>query len=172
MATILDRSLISDHTGTSILVNVLADTVKLTFLGTPHNYLDEEEYVTHYCQPLLASNHSYDSVLVGGLGMGLIPEWIANNTSCTTIHVIDNNSELRTWVSNENYLDSSINIYAGDAYTYTPTQNYDLILMDIWWGSETEATDGTGAGLKDRYIPYLNSGGKYYAPCISCELFN
>ena len=67
---------------------------------------------------------SYDKILVGGLGLGLIPNHLANKSK-SVIDVIENNKELIDWVNNEDYLDNSVNIIEADIFSYTPSKNYD-----------------------------------------------
>ena len=105
---------------------------------------------------------SYDKILVGGLGLGLIPNHLANKSK-SVIDVIENNKELIDWVNNEKYLDDSVSIIEADIFSYTPSKKYDLILIDIWW-NESDITEEIKTSLKNKYSSHLNSGGKLFLP--------
>ena len=163
---ILNKDLITNFTTSSFSIYKETEDVSISFTtDNKHIIHDNELYITKGCPKL--SSLSYDSVLIGGLGMGVIPEWIAQNTSCSVIDVVDNNSELTHWVSSSGHLDSTINIIDGDIYTYTPTRSYDLILIDIWFGGESDIIDNTYTTLETRYSGSINSGGHYYLPFLA-----
>jgi len=112
---------------------------------------------------------SYDKVLVGGLGLGLIARYLKEKDNCSVVDVVDNNNELITWVNSEKLLDDSINVIEHDALTYTPTKKYDLILMDLWW-DEDEITNAIKNTLKTNYLSHLNTNGRLLLPLIPLEL--
>jgi len=109
---------------------------------------------------------TYDKVLVGGLGLGLIPEYLKTEKSCSVIDVVENNQELIDYVD---YLDSSINIIKGDALSYTPNKKYDLILLDLWWEKE-DITQEIQDNIKNNYDSHLESNGKIVLPIAEKEL--
>lgn len=163
---ILNKDLITNFTTSSFSIYKETDDVKLSFTANDKHIIhDNEVYITKGCPNL--SSLTYNSVLIGGLGMGVIPEWIAQNTSCSVIDVVDNNSEITYWVSSSGHLDDSINIIDGDVYTYTPSRTYDLILIDIWFGGESDIIDNTYTTLETRYSGSINSGGHFYLPFLA-----
>tara|TARA_R110000772_G_scaffold486_1_gene1777 strand:+ start:82 stop:576 length:495 start_codon:yes stop_codon:yes gene_type:complete len=120
-------------------------------------------YVYPYCREILKNN--FKSILVIGLGLGIIPQYIAKNIPlCTTIDSIDNNTELIDWVTQIGYLDNKINVIVGDCFTYIPTKQYDLILIDIWWDANlaSERKDE----LITKYSIHINPGGHIYIPLL------
>ena len=127
-------------------------------------YIDDGMvYVDVYSKDIL--ENSFNSILIIGLGLGIIPEYIAKNIPlCTTIDSIDNNTELIDWVTQIGYLDNKINVIVGDCFTYIPTKQYDLILIDIWWDANlaSEKKDE----LITKYSIHLNPGGHIYIPLL------
>ena len=99
------------------------------------NYIDNEDYYADYmlgkCEcPVseMFEGIGTDSILICGLGMGLVP--LLAETLYGKVDVLDYNKELIDYISDRNILPSSVNVIFADAYTYTPTQKYDLILVD------------------------------------------
>jgi hypothetical protein len=127
---ILNHTNIEPYSGSSFNVDYQDGTVKLTFLNGDW-ISDDSNYIDAFSRGL--KDLTYDSILIGGLGLGLMSQWVKSNTSCSKIDVVENNSELINWVSSSNYLDSSINIIEGDILNYTTTSSYDLVLTDKWW---------------------------------------
>lgn len=109
---------------------------------------------------------TYDKVLVGGLGLGLIPEYLRTEKNCSIIDVVENNQELIDYVD---YLDDSINIIKGDALSYTPDKKYDLILIDLWWEKD-DITQEIQDNIKNNYKDYLEANGKTILPIAEKEL--
>lgn len=115
---------------------------------------------------LIYDNFSYDSILIGGLGLGLIPNYAHNVKNCSTIDVLEKNNELISYVD---YLDENINVIQGDIFTYTPSKKYDLILFDIWW-KDSDVTQEIQTSINEIYISHLNDGGKIVYPLIEKEV--
>lgn len=121
---------------------------------------DDLSYINGYCNkiPYL----SFDSVLIGGLGLGIIPYYLENNTSCSIIDVIEINNDIINATSQLNHLSSS-NIVHFDFLNYYTDKKYDLIIADLWWLKpdhfEIERED-----IIDNYSHNLNEGGKIYLP--------
>lgn len=122
-------------------------------------------YITPYCEEMLKPENSFKSVLILGLGLGLIPQYIADNMlECTVIDVIDNNQELIDWTLESTHLKPKINIFLGECHTYEPTRQYDLIIADIWWDIPDVQEVYTELTLK--YNDTLTSTGKIYFPLL------
>jgi hypothetical protein len=132
------------------------------------NYIDNEDYYADYmlgkCEcPVseMFEGIGTDSILICGLGMGLVP--LLAETLYGKVDVLDYNKELIDYISDRNILPSSVNVIFADAYTYTPTQKYDLILVDLWWDS-SDINDEQKATLQTNYGDYLNDNGKIVLP--------
>jgi len=109
---------------------------------------------------------TYDKVLVGGLGLGLVAEYLRTEKSCSVIDVIENNQELIDYID---FLESPINIIKGDALSYTPSKKYDLILIDLWW-EEEDITQEIQDNIKNNYNSHLETNGKIILPLLEKEL--
>ncbi len=101
---------------------------------------------------------SYNSVLVGGLGLGLIPQYL--HTQGKSVDVVEIDSELIDYVD---FIDSSINVIEGDIYTYNTSNKYDLIIVDLWW-EESEITDEMKSNILSNWSDNINPGGKIILP--------
>lgn len=153
--------------------NLLTSHIGTTFeVGTQNGVYYFRDFNIHQ-QPLLNTDEymnlcpkinelTYSSVLIGGLGLGYIPYWILNNTNCQTVDILDNNSELISWTVSNNHLGSNANLIDGDVYSYTTSNTYDLILMDIWWGVDSENIDENEPILINRFKDNLTPGGSIY----------
>ena len=86
---------------------------------------------TDYMTALLTEN-LYAKVLVSGLGLGVIPQWLCNNKG-SSVDVIEIDNELITTVNSMNYLHQNINIINADINNYQTTSTYDLIYFDHWF---------------------------------------
>ena len=114
----------------------------------------------------LYDGFSFDKILIGGLGLGLLPEYAKSVKNCSVIDVIENNQELIDYID---FLESPINIIKGDALSYTPDKKYDLILIDLWWEKE-DITQEIQDIIKSNYNSYLETNGKILIPLIEKEL--
>lgn len=163
---ILNHTNINEHTGETFNISFENETLKLIFTNGDW-IIDHLNYINAFSRGLKDLN--YNSILIGGLGLGLMPEWVKNNTSCSILDVVENNTELISWVSSSNYLNENITINQGDIFEYIPTKTYDLIVIDIWW-TATGSYETQKQELVERYLEHINSNGTVYMP-ISSEYF-
>lgn len=159
---ILNHNLTDSVSGNSFSITKENGDIVLTFSNG--EYINDNFKYIEYSNRI--QDLTYDSILLGGLGLGVIPQYIAENKQCSTIDIIEINSELISTIQNMDYLDSSINIIQGDIFTFTPTQTYDLILLDIWWIAD-ESFINVARTLVTKYNPYLNTGGNIYFPLLT-----
>lgn len=172
----IDENKIKEYTGSSFTVKKTDGISKIIF-SEKKWIRNENEYAEVFlgkcsnCKKInkIYEGLSYDKVLVGGLGLGLIANYLKEKNNCSVIDVIDDNKELITWINSKEFLHSDINIIEGNALTYTPNKKYDLILMDLWW-DKSEITEDIKNTLKDNYLPHLNSDGKLLLPLVPIEL--
>lgn len=132
------------------------------------NYIDNEDYYADYMLGLcdcswseLFDDLATNSILICGLGMGLIPN--KANTLYRKVDVIDNDQELIDYAINREIIPVGVGLFYADAYTYTPSQKYDVILVDLWWDAN-DITDEEKNILLSNYENYLNEGGKIILP--------
>jgi hypothetical protein len=113
------------------------------------------------CKELL--NINFDSILVIGLGIGIIPHVVKYKSTCSTVDVLEVNQEIIDLIKPVGYLEG-VNIINGNVFNYTPIKNYDIILLDIWQCDCDPLLSTQLPTLVNKYLPYLNTGGFVYAP--------
>ncbi len=118
---------------------------------------DLASYITEFTPELL--DKEFDSILVGGLGLGIIPYVVQD--FCTTIDVVEINPNIIGINQELSVLNSKVNVMEGDIFTFQPTKTYDVIIMDIWYRPISEEMIET---LNSIYFPFLNEGGFIYYP--------
>ena len=123
---------------------------------------DNLSLITDYTPEIL--NKEFSSILIAGLGLGVMPYVCKNNSSCSVIDVVEINQEVINLVTSIGHL-NNINIINNDIYVYEPTITYDIILLDIWDCSDcNENLQNNITTLIDKYRPYLNTNGFIYTP--------
>ena len=75
---------------------------------------------------------SYGHVIMTGLGMNLLPNWIATKQEVTKITVIENNKYLIDYVKEYGFIDNKIKIICGNAEDYMG--KCDVLLHDHNFG--------------------------------------
>lgn len=173
----VNEELISEYTGTSFSVAKVDGVSTLTF--AEGNAIENKE---HYGKAFMGQGvdgdsetptsrehfrlfeniPNYTNVLVLGLGLGTLPQYIKDNKDFVqVIDVVDNNQELIDYV---NYLSTPINIIKADAYTYVPNKKYDLIIADLFWHFEITGQNITD--LENHYMDHINYNGRIYFPIV------
>lgn len=118
--------------------------------------LDSPDYVTGFTPELL--DIEFNSILVGGLGIGVIP-YICQDFA--QVDVIEYDQNVIDITSQIGHLNNNVNIINGDIFTFEPTKTYDIIVMDIWYNSiPFEITED----IITKYLPFVNEGGFLYLP--------
>lgn len=125
-----------------------------------HQSADNIGYTTDYAHELL--NKEFSSILIAGLGIGILPHVIKNNSSCSIIDVVEINQEIINLVSSIGHLEG-VNIINDNIFTYIPNINYDIILLNIW-NCQCDYLESEIPTLVSKYKPYLNPSGFVYAP--------
>ena len=169
----IEESKIKEHSGVSFSVTKTEGISKIDF-GDGKCI----ENIDHYgkvflgdCDPCtkikaLYDGFTFDKILIGGLGLGLLPQYAKAIKNCSVIDVVENNQELIDYID---YLESPISIIKGDALLYTPNKKYDLILIDLWW-EEKDITQEIQDNIKNNYSSYLEANGKILIPLIEKEI--
>ena len=167
------ESKIKEHSGTSFSVTKTNGISKIDF-GNGKLIENADYYGKVFlgdcedCTKITAlyKDFTFDKILIGGLGLGLLPEYAKSIKNCSVIDVVENNQELIDYID---YLESPINIIKGDALSYTPDKKYDLILIDLWW-EEEDITQEIQDNIKNNYNSHLETGGKIILPVAEKEL--
>jgi len=118
---------------------------------------DLSTYITWFTPELL--DKQFNSILVGGLGLGLIPFVVQD--FCEVIDIIEKDKNIIDINKELNTLDSKVNIIQDDIFTFQPAKMYDVIVMDIWY---TQISEDIVNSLNLIYSPFLNEGGFLYYP--------
>lgn len=144
-------------------VSIVNENDKIVFSIDDTFYLhDDIKYISGYCNKLAYLD--YDSVLIGGLGLGIIPYYLENFKNCSTIDVVEINYNVIKSIIKLNHLSSS-NIIQCDFLNYSTNKKYDLIIADLWW-LKPEHFDIEKEEIINNYSENLNEGGKIYIPII------
>lgn len=126
--------------------------------------VDAPDYIIEYAPELL--DVEFNSMLIGGLGIGVIPYVIQDFAE---IDVIENDQNIIDIVKSLNHLNENVNIIKGDIFTFDVTKTYDVIVLDIWYESLTEELSNQ---LIEKYLPFVNEGGFLYIPINARSLDN
>ena len=102
----------------------------------------------------------WGDILVLGLGLGLVPQYIKNVKGPTSVDVIEENAEI---VSTVDWLHSDINVITHDEWSYTTSKEYDLIIVDLW-AEPDDISDDHKTTLVNNYNNNLKTGGKIIIP--------
>ena len=169
----IEENKIQEYSGTSFNVIKNDGVSKIEF--TDGSWIENKDYygkiILGDCEDCLKitelyNDFTFDKILIAGLGLGLVPNYAKVVKNCSVIDVIENNSELISYVD---YLDDSINIIEDDAFNYTPDKTYDLILFDLWW-NELDITEEIQNSIREKYSSHLSEEGKILIPLLSKQL--
>ena len=169
---ILDSN-IQDYVGTNFSVYKREDGVAIIEFNSTGFFVDNSEMYSEVllgkcetCNPFFKNSFngfSYDTVLIVGLGLGLVPQELSEVNKCSKIDVLEIDQEIIDYTISSGHLNSDINLIQGDIYNYTTTETYDLIIIDtIWYAHEMSNEDCEL--LKSRLLPNINTGGALYFP--------
>lgn len=171
----IDNS-IQDYTGTDFNVFKNPDGVTIMKFNDTQQWLSNmEQYGNLFlggcdsCSSFYKDSFdgfSYDSVLVAGLGFGLIPQELITEKNCSKVDVVEINQEVINYNNTSGHLDSNINLIQGDIHSYTTSEMYDLILIDTIW-QESEMTEDQWQALVTRFTNNLNTNGVIYSPILT-----
>lgn len=156
---ILDEKIISENV--EIFQNKKNNNLVLN-LYNKYYYEESEEFITNYCH--LMNTINFKSILVGGLGLGIIPFYLLNK-GISDIEVIEKDKNLITIINQLGYLKNVV-IHNDDVYKFKTNKKYDLILMDIWWYADSNFVNEKNIILSN-YKNNINKEGKIYFPIIN-----
>lgn len=154
----LDKTNIEDFSGDNFTIIKEGANVRFSKKteGQYGGSYADNNYVSVFTR--LIADLDFDSVLMSGLGIGVLAQWCATDKGASTVDVVELDSELCTAVNDMNYLSPSVNIINGDIYTYTPTKTYDLIIFDHWFFPDKDYASQKES-LNSHFLSYLNTEG-------------
>jgi spermidine synthase len=153
----------SDITYPNVTISSNSDILRMTV--SEGVYIDDDDkYITKFIPQLVSM--SFDSVLIGGLLLGLVPYYIQENKQYTKMTVVEKDINIINAVTELQVLGETVEIVNEDFLTYVPTQSYDLIISDVHWGSPSMEPNWESEieTLKSRYTNYLSTGGTLIVP--------
>ena len=164
---------IQDYVGTNFSVYKREEGETIIKYNTSGDIIENNEMYSKVmlgkcetCNPFYKNSFegfTYDTVLVVGLGLGLVPYELSEVNGCSKIDVLEIDQEIIDYTISSGHLNSDINLIQGDIYNYTTTETYDLIIIDtIWYAHEMSNEDCEL--LKSRLLPNINTGGALYFP--------
>jgi len=103
---------------------------------------------------------TWGDILVLGLGLGVVPEYIIDNKSPNSVDVVEENAQI---ISKVTWLDSDINVINGNEFSYTTDKKYDIIICDIF-AEPTDVTEDNKDTLLSNYSSNLKAGGRIIIP--------
>jgi spermidine synthase len=118
--------------------------------------VDNPNYILGYSPELL--NVEFDSILVAGLGLGVMP-YVCQNFA--QVDVVEINQDIIDLTTQLGHLNENVNIIHDDILTFSIEKTYDIIVLDIWYEALTEELSNE---LIEKYIPFINEGGFLYIP--------
>ena len=167
---------IQNYTGTDFNVFKREDGVTVMKFNSTQNWVSNEENYTNLflgkcdsCSSFYKDSFedfTYDSVLIAGLGFGLIPQELIQEKNCSKVDVVEISQEVINFNNTSGHLDSNINIIQGDIHNYTTSEMYDLIIIDTIW-YESEMTEDQWQALVTKFTSNLNTSGAIYSPVLT-----
>jgi spermidine synthase len=118
--------------------------------------IDNPYYVLGYATELL--DVEFNSILVGGLGLGLIP-YVCQDFA--QVDVVEINQDVIDLATELGHLNENVNIIHDDIFTLSVEKTYDIVVIDIFYEAPSEETITL---LEEKYIPFINEGGFLYIP--------
>jgi len=118
--------------------------------------VDAPDYIIEFAPELL--DVEFNSMLIGGLGIGVIPYVVQDFAE---VDVIENDENIIDIVTQLNHLNENVNIIKDNIFTFNVTKTYDVIVLDIWYDPLTEELSNQ---LIEKYLPFVNEGGFLYIP--------
>ena len=111
-------------------------------------------------------NKSFDSILIAGLGLGVLAYLC--QSFCSTVDVVEIDSELIQLVSEKSYLNNNVSIINKDIFDFTTDKKYDIICLDIWLMDKPSDFNDQINLLQTRFENNLTENGMLYIPIINC----
>jgi len=124
-----------------------------------YNAHDDINFIKSYFSEIL--NRDFSSILIGGLGLGMLPYVVKNY--CSVVDVIELNYDIISLIEPIGYL-SGVDIMCADVYGFVTDRKYDIIVLDIWLDDSSPNLDVEINTCIYQYVPFLNEGGIIYFP--------
>lgn len=128
--------------------------------------LDDKYFLENNTNYIYGFHHrlrelKFNSVLIGGLALGMVPYYLKNEKKLSDIDVVEINENNIQLINELGYL-KDVNIINDDVRTHKTSKKYDLIIIDTIWEYDAEAYKDIKADIISNYAENLNEGGKIY----------
>lgn len=128
--------------------------------------LDDKYFLENNTNYIYTFHHrlkelKFNSVLIGGLGLGMVPYYLKNEKKLSDIDVVEINENNIKLINQLGYL-KDVKIINGDVKTHKTSKKYDLIIIDTFWEYDAETYKDIKADIISNYAENLNEGGKIY----------
>ena len=110
------------------------------------------EYSEH--QPLW--DNMTGSVLIGGLGLGLVNHKLIQNQNITSVTIVEKYQEVVDLVWNHCPKDNRFNLVLADVETWQPTGTWDCAWFDTWTGGNPLSQQQYKELILQKYSPFCN----------------
>ena len=103
-----------------------------------YTYLcEDDEYIMSDTATEIFTNVEFISrvhgdVLIGGLGLGIMPKILQELPRVTSVTIIEKESEVISLVEDQLGLPRHIEVIKADVFEWRPKKTYDVIYLDIW----------------------------------------
>lgn len=126
--------------------------------------IDTTKMISGFAKKLIGLN--FNSILISGLGLGIIPYMCQDSTEI--IDVVEIDDKVIELTNSIGHLKSNINIISSNISEYNCEKTYDVILFDHWmdYTSQQEMLS-----LQQKFSPFLNEGGLITIP-IHEQMYN
>ena len=118
--------------------------------------VDNPYYILQYSSELL--NVEFDSILVAGLGLGVMP-YVCQDFA--QVDVVEINQNVIDLAKQLGHLNENVNIIHDDILTFSVEKIYDIVVIDTFYEALSEETITL---LEEKYMPFVNEGGFLYIP--------
>lgn len=135
-------------------------------MGIVGTYSDDN-YINFMTKRLTETE--YPRVLLSGLGVGVVPQWLCENKN-SLVDVVEIDTELVNAIKSMNYLHDNINIINADINNYSTPVSYDLIYFDHWFFPNDSMYESERNNLLNLFTANKNESGVIVFP-VHNEIF-
>jgi hypothetical protein len=130
---------------------------KYTYLCEDDEFIMSDTPTEIYTNTDFLTNAKGD-VLIGGLGLGIMPLVLLSLGKCNSITIIEKEQEIIDLVSSQLKFDERVQIIRDNIFTHVPTRKYDTIYHDIWTDISNDSLKEMEI-LEEKYKKFLKPSG-------------